>query len=199
MYIPDLYDMNIFFLSMSIMRCAKYHFDKHVVKMIIEYCQLLSTAWHILDSELAAKHLDNQLIYRKTHMNHPCAVWCRQHINNYNYVARLGLQLCREWRYRYGHPDTRLHGSEIKLLFLYKNPPPSISILYISKTSHNPKSLSTPLPQAMPDSCRSKKSTVHGSVRAYRRYYKSEHKTRLVSWTVKNNKTRDSLTKPLWW
>lgn len=191
--------MNIFFLSMSILRCAKHHFDKHVIKMILEYCQLLSTAWHVLEPKKALILNEKNSIYKKTHVNHPCAVWVRKHINNYNYVARLGLQLCKEWRYRYGHVDNKLHGSELKLQFLIKNPPTSIPKNKIIKNSHNPKCLSLPLPQAMPDECKSKKQTVHGCVRAYRKYYKSEHKARLVSWTIKNGKKRDELDEPKWW
>ena len=34
--------MNVFYLDTH--RCAKQHVDKHVVKMIVEYAQLLSTA-----------------------------------------------------------------------------------------------------------------------------------------------------------
>jgi hypothetical protein len=184
--------MNIFFLSMSIRRCAKAHFDKHVIKMIIEYTQLLSTAWHILDSEIAKLHLENQLIYRKTHINHPCCIWVKNHINNYNYVVKLGLQLCHEWRYRYN--QTRLHGCELKLLFLQKNPPPNIPKNIIVKSSKNPKCL-TALPKAMPDCCKMKKDTIHSGVISYRNYYKSEYKSHLVSWQGK----RDENIKPDWW
>lgn len=188
--------MNIFFLSMSIMRCAKSHFDKHVIKMILEYCQLLSTAWHILDPYNANIHLNNGLIYKKTHFNHPCAVWVRKHINNYNYVARLGIQLCHEWRFRYKH--NKIHGSESKLIFLYNNPP-KIDNYYIDKTKKNPKSLSLPLPQAMPDKYKINKKSVHSAVNAYRNYYKSDDKKHIANWTIKNNKTRELLAKPYWW
>lgn len=43
--------MNIFFLSAKLDECAKYHCDKHVVKMILEYAQLLSTAHRIIDGK----------------------------------------------------------------------------------------------------------------------------------------------------
>ena len=36
--------MNIFYLDTDPELSAKYHCDKHVVKMILEYGQLLSTA-----------------------------------------------------------------------------------------------------------------------------------------------------------
>lgn len=188
--------MNIFFLSMSIKRCAKAHFDKHVIKCILEYCQLLCTAWHALNPELAAEHLVNGLIYRKTHVNHPCSIFTRNHISNYNYVVRLGLQLCHEWRYRYRHE--KIHGCEEKLKFLFLNPPHAINKSIIKKTPNNPKGLLLPLPQAMPAECR-KKGNVHACVRAYRNYYKSTHKSHLVSWTVKDDGCRKNIDNPYWW
>ena len=41
--------MNIFFLSFDPEECAEFHCDKHVLKMILEYAQLLSTAHRVLD------------------------------------------------------------------------------------------------------------------------------------------------------
>lgn len=41
--------MNIFVLSQDPREAAQMHLDKHVVKMIIEYAQLLSTAHRLLD------------------------------------------------------------------------------------------------------------------------------------------------------
>lgn len=43
--------MNIFFLDYDPAKCAIYHVDKHVVKMIVEYAQLLSTAHRVLDGK----------------------------------------------------------------------------------------------------------------------------------------------------
>ena len=179
--------MNIFFLSMSIIRCSQAHFDKHVIKMILEYCQLLSTCWHLTNPIQGQKYLENDQIYRKTHIHHPCVKWLLLHYNNYDYVVKLGLALCKEWRYRYKHE--KIHGCEPKLLFLYDNRP-NLPNHEIIKTSHNPKCLQLPLPQAMPIKYK-KKDSVHGCVRAYRRYYKSSCKSHLVNW-----KGRD---KPLWW
>ena len=179
--------MNIFFLSMSIMRCAQAHFDKHVIKMILEYCQLLSTCWHLLNPIEAEKHLTNKNIYKKTHIHHPCVKWLQLHANHYDYVVRLALQLCKEWRYRYQHD--KIHGCEPKLLFLSQHRP-TLPNYNIVKTSDNPKCLQLPLPQAMPIECK-KRNTIHGCVRAYRTYYKSSYKSHLVHW-----KRRD---KPSWW
>ena len=43
--------MNLFYLSKDPTECATLHCDKHVVKMIIEYAQLMSTAHRMLDGE----------------------------------------------------------------------------------------------------------------------------------------------------
>ena len=43
--------MNIFYLDRDVKTCATYHNDKHVVKMILEYAQLLSTAHRMLDGK----------------------------------------------------------------------------------------------------------------------------------------------------
>jgi hypothetical protein len=120
--------------------------------MILEYCQLLSTAWHVLDHK-QAQYLN---IYKKTHVNHPCAIWVRQHINNYLYVAQLALALCDEWRKRYNH--IKKHGCEDKLNFLLNNIPPNIPKHVIVKNKHNPKCFSLPMPLAMPDELKCKKN-----------------------------------------
>lgn len=207
--------MNIFFLSICVRRCARYHFDKHVVKMILELCQLLSTAWHMLDSTDAIDLTASGKIYKKTHHNHPCAIWTRAHVNNYNYVAKLALALCDEWRFRYGHPITKIHACEPKLLFLLSNPPTSISrssAIEISKK--NPLGFTLPMPQAMFEECKWRPTKLSAAVcmTAYRRYYMSTHKAHLTSWTRVGNFTTDftdstgstlkkrvDLPKPYWW
>lgn len=44
--------MNIFYLSREPDTAAAFHCDKHVVKMCVEYAQILSTAHRVLDGEL---------------------------------------------------------------------------------------------------------------------------------------------------
>ena len=176
--------MNIFFLSMSINRCARYHFDKHVIKMILEYCQLACSAWHILNPDIVQNITQqsncNIKLYRLTHKNHPAAKWVRAHYNNYMYVVRLGLRLCDEWRYRYQHQRT--HASEPLLMWLKHNTPPNIPTYDICKTIFNPKSLSTPLPLAMPDTYKIDNNDIHHAVKSYRLYYCSDEKAHLRHW-----------------
>jgi hypothetical protein len=45
--------MNIFYLDHDPKVCAEMHVDKHCVKMILEYAQLLSTAHRVLDGTLS--------------------------------------------------------------------------------------------------------------------------------------------------
>ena len=77
--------MNIFYLHKDPEISAKMHCDKHVVKMIIEYAQLMSTAHRILDGDEYEgrtkigrrirrwkhpnKNIENT-IYKASHINH---------------------------------------------------------------------------------------------------------------------------------
>ncbi len=194
--------MNIFFLCLCVKKCAKYHFDKHVVKMILELCQLLSCAWHVLDEDDAELLENDGIIYKSTHINHPCAVWVRKHINNYNYVVDLALELCNEWRFRYNHPLSHKHKCETMLLFLRDNAPFSIPKFEIDKSDVNPLRFVLPLPQAMPEELKYKphEKNVYNGITAYQNYYMSSSKSHLVSWTQydEKTKTRISLNQPKW-
>jgi hypothetical protein len=87
--------MNIFYLDRDIDKCVQYHCDKHVVKMVTEYAQLLSTV-----------HIGVPGAYKPTHINHPCAKWVRASINNYAYLLSLGFALGEEYTYRYNKTHT---------------------------------------------------------------------------------------------
>ena len=85
--------MNIFFLDYDVVKCAKYHCDKHVVKMILETAQLLCSAHHVTGGSAP---------YKLSHKNHPCSIWARKSLSNYLYLCELGLELSKEYTYRYG-------------------------------------------------------------------------------------------------
>jgi hypothetical protein len=85
--------MNIFFLDFDTKKCAEYHCDKHVVKMILETAQLLCGSHWVTGGEAP---------YKLSHKNHPCAIWVRESLSNYLYLCDLGLELCKEYTYRYG-------------------------------------------------------------------------------------------------
>ena len=109
--------MNIFFLDNDPQKIAEYHCDKHVVKMIIEYAQLLSTAHRILDGEqytdltAAGRRIqrwrmkdshDESMLYKASHINHPSAIWTRTSDQNYNWLYDMWCELLGEYTHRYG-------------------------------------------------------------------------------------------------
>ena len=135
--------MNIFYLDRDVQLAAQYHCDKHVVKMILESAQLLSTAHRYLDGEMQIRQrlvpgtLENpkyrkhkswvlqdareHVLYSATHINHPSAIWCRENIQNYNWLYQLFHELCHEYTYRYG----KVHACA-KLIDVLRSPPVNI-------------------------------------------------------------------------
>lgn len=90
--------MNLFILDEDPAAAARAHCDKHVVKMILETAQLLSTAQRILLGDAWANAAG---LYKSTHSQHPCAVWVRAERPNYLWAANLLCGLCREYAFRY--------------------------------------------------------------------------------------------------
>jgi len=147
-------NMNIFFLDFDVEKCAKYHCDKHVVKMILETAQLLCSAHHV------TIHDTIHVPYKLSHKNHPCSIWVRESLSNYLYLCELGLALGEEYTYRYG----KTHKSIEVIQWCLTNRP---NIKDIGFT--------TP-PLAMPDEYK-----VDSVVESYRNYYKGAKST-IVSW-----------------
>lgn len=81
--------MNVFYTNDDPIQAAHEHCYVHVVKMIVEYAQLLSTAHHVLDKDEALEG-----IYKLTHCNHPSAVWTRECSEHYNWVHTCAMELC---------------------------------------------------------------------------------------------------------
>jgi hypothetical protein len=111
--------LNIFYLHEDPRQCAEWMVDKHVVKMILETAQLLSTAHRVIDGLEVKLELEkdgkirkktawvldddrNDILYNATHVNHPSAIWCRQSVSNYNWLVDHLFALGDEYRYRYG-------------------------------------------------------------------------------------------------
>lgn len=154
--------MNIFFLSDDPAECAAQHCDKHVVKMVTESAQMLSTAHRVLDGTLEIvdrkkrwKHLTpiyDERLYNATHINHPDNVWIRETADQYMYLYGLYSSLADEYERRY----LRKIKSFENLYFLLSTPPMAI---------WNVKGWRDP-PQCMPDDCK-----AGSTVEAYRNYY----------------------------
>ena len=169
--------MNIFYLHNDPVECAKQHNNKHVVKMILEYAQLLSTAQRVLDghevTELTAtgrkirrwkleSPLDSKL-YKSTHVNHPSAIWVRQSYENYEWLWQLLEKVCYEYTYRYG----KVHKVQREGLLEELYTPPT----------HIPKGVgfTEPTP-AMPE-----QFIVPSSISSYKNYYIGA-KQHLANW-----------------
>ena len=148
--------MNIFYLSRDPVKAARFHCDKHVVKMILETAQLLSTAHRVLDNA------DHELLYRVTHKNHPCAIWIRESRDNYKWALELMKALNAEYMERYGKASPH---KSMSLLPLLRKPPKKLKARGFS----NP-------PQCVPEDCKRR-----GTVAAYRAYYR-KHKSRFAVW-----------------
>lgn len=180
--------MNIFALHLDPKVCAQMHVDKHVVKMILEYSQLLSTAHRVLDGKeyidsssgrrIKRWKLDNsfageQILYKATHINHPSAIWARESKANYQWLANLLVELCREYTHRYGKVHKCEESGLVKWL-----------VNCVPENIPN-KPFTQPTP-AMPEQYK-----VNGdSVKSYRNYYIGD-KQRMASW-----KSRQV---PEWW
>lgn len=105
--------------------------DRHVVKMILESAQLLSTAHRLLDGE---EYIDassgrkikrwrlndnrNNVIYSATHVNHPSAIWTRLSVENYNWLVDHFYALIDEYKHRYN----KVHKCK-ELAYVLQSPP----------------------------------------------------------------------------
>lgn len=86
--------MNIFVLSKFPDIAARYHCDKHVVKMILESMQIICTVLR------EVYRIDYG--YRSTHVNHPCTKWAGQRVEHLLWLLDLTKNLCSEYNFRYG-------------------------------------------------------------------------------------------------
>ena len=179
--------MNIFLLDLNPVKAAQGHADKHVVKMLLEACQLLYTAhWvvfypHLLEYRapvklaIVQKHLaipdslstappsvsrPTEPGFRPCHIHHPCAVWTRESLANYEFLCSLAIALADEFKYRY--PKKGAHACEAHAHWLLANPPFFMMDLGL-----------TPFVQAMDPQYR-RTDPVEG----YRNYYRTSKKER---------------------
>ena len=150
------YSMNIFFLDWDTKKCAEYHCDKHVVKMILETAQLLCGAHHVThQAPTKYRPSTDQVPYKLSHKNHPCSIWVRESLSNYLYLCDLGLELCKEYTYRYG----KRHKSQDVIEWCLTN-----------KLNICDKGFTEP-PKAMPDEYK-----VTDVIESYRNYYNGAKK-----------------------
>ena len=151
--------MNIFILDHDPTNCVIQYPDQHVVKMITESAQMLSTNLRLNDIEVG---------YRITHPNHPCTKWARASFSNMLWLSELVEVMHREWQYRYGH--THNH----RAFDVYRELP------MLDIPDHG----LTPFVQCVEDYCK-----CDDPIEAYRRFYiyekwhlRKRYKKRDVPW-----------------
>lgn len=180
--------MNIFYLHEDPTICAQHHCDKHVVKMAVEYAQLLSTAHRVIDGKhwygrtTTGRRISrffhddpdmNTQLYKASHLKHPSALWVRQSDQNYTWLFDMWTALSNEYTHRYG----RVHESFRKLEYYLLLPPKNIA--------------KGGFTQPTPAMGHSPISIVEGdSLMSYHNYYWNE-KRRFAKWTNRRP--------PEWW
>lgn len=147
--------MNIFVLDTDIERCAHYHCDQHVVKMILESVQLMCTA-------LNKKGFSTP--YKSTHSQHPCVLWVEQSWQNFCWLGDLTRALNAEYRYR----------------FEKKVDHKSLAVLAAISAHRFEDHGLTEFAQAMPDAYK----VAGDPVTAYRQFYLGE-KMHFARWTAR--------------
>lgn len=173
--------MNIFYLHHDPETCAQMHNDKHVVKMILEYAQLLSSAHRFLDGTISVGRsesgrkktsyvLDDQrdsVLYAATHINHPSAKWVRHYEGHYSWLFAMWVELLREYTYRYD----KIHSSERLVEHLVHIP------------KNIPKNVNWSAPwRAMPEEFKVSRDVEQYTVKSYRAYYLGA-KVKMSRWT----------------
>jgi len=177
--------MNIFVLDTDPEKCAKYHCDKHLSKMITEHNQILGSISYIARGVNSKKEITEDFVkkvfsnfprrngadphpYGIGYKTHPCTQWAAKSLGNYRWLTSLNHEMCLEYTRRYG----KKHAGE------------EINRWYASNHPELPMLGLTPFAQAMPDFCKDP-----DTVKAYRNYY-ATHKVYFAKW-----KSED----PDWW
>ena len=169
--------MNIFVLDKDPYVSATMMCDKHVVKMILESCQLLSTAHHVLDGKQLIKiskngrtlHTYEKDVFHKsttylkcTMINHPCNVWVRKTSGNYRWLFNHLDGLQQEYTKRYFKTHALM--------------PLIYHLLWYKPATIKDDLTVTDFVQAMPDQYKDP-----DPVYAYQQYYINE-KSRFAKW-----------------
>lgn len=156
--------MNIFAVDENPEVSAQNLVDKHVVKMILETAQMISTV---------ARQRGFESPYKSTHAHHPCTKWAAAHPSNMRWLFEHGYALCREYTARY----SKTHASQKHIDTLW-----NALQTWWPEVLHATWSDHTTFAQAMPEEFRGS-----CSIEAYRTYYRVA-KSRLTKWKIETRK-----------
>lgn len=120
--------MNIFVVDDNPVAAANMLCDKHVVKMVTESAQMLSTAHRMLDGvmEMRPSKSGNRMVkywkleddreeilMKAVHMSHPCTVWTMASASNYIWHYGHYKALSEEYTRRYGKKHGAFYNNNI--------------------------------------------------------------------------------------
>lgn len=165
--------MNIFVLDKNPRIAAKFLHDVHIRKMIIESCQLLANCYPVEKLQEAPK-TQKENVRKHSYYNHPCSIFTRKSIENFNWLLEHAIAISDEYTFRF----EKNHFCLEFLRWCCKNKP------------NLPKLGGVDFVLCMPETHKS-----DSVVNSYKKYY-SKEKT-----VDKNGKAMDSYTKrkkPLW-
>jgi len=149
--------VNLFYTHEDPHIAAQMQCDKHVVKMILETAQMLSTAHRLAETPQAP------FVYKMTHANHPSTKWLRSSQIAYKW----GLEHLQALFAEYDHRYNRIHKTQREKLQYLKVIPTSLPDLPF-----------TAPPQCIYDECK-----TDDTVQAYRNYYKARRSEIDMRWT----------------
>ncbi|KAF2072347.1 hypothetical protein CYY_006342 [Polysphondylium violaceum] len=117
--------MNLFYLDLVAKKSARYHCNKHVVKLILEATQILYGVWHVIEGsneKWKIRAPENPM--KLTHTNHPLSIWARTNTKTYDIVSEYCLCLLDEYTLRYG----KVHSCTKHMDFLAKEKPKNLPV-----------------------------------------------------------------------
>ena len=169
--------MNIFVTDPSPYKSAQCLPDKHVVKMPLETCQMISIVcsdkWGHGYGKIHRINGEPYRTDRGAFRNHPCTIWANETLINTWWLVTHGIALCQEYTHRYG----KVHSCE-KTIF-------EAASLLPTKKPTTPEIFARAMPEEW------KYDNTIDTFTAYKRYIASK------PW-VKDNYLRKPDRKPIW-
>ena len=107
--------MNIFVLDLDPVVAARMHCDKHIPKMCVEAAQMMASALRrhgATDEQMPLTKSGTP--YKGGYHHHPCTVWAGDSEANFIWLATHALQLCYEYKKRFG----KTHACEGPIRFM---------------------------------------------------------------------------------
>mgnify|MGYP006270846631 CR=1 FL=1 len=174
--------MNIFCVSCCPTESAQQLPDRHVTKMALECCQMISviySSWHHDWGTIPKKDGNPYATKKGAFRNHPCTQWAAASDENLAWLIKHGLALCDEFEYRFDKKHACKNTLIVALEIFKDRTKKSLECWRNVKN----------FVRAMPDEM--KYDTSIDTIEAYRRYVVSKE------WTLDDYKNRPE-RKPTW-